>query len=392
MKKYSFLVMGLMFATSVAQGVSWQKLKSLDAYSGRDDKLGKDVAYMEIRFYKLPKSNGAFKTFKLYKKPLSSYPQETIAKFKALPQRHSNSYLRFRNNGNIFFINTKGKMFWTDEPKDMKAILGKIDTPAELALTLWLNYENSWQSYKHAPHGYKIKRATSISKCIVDTTVGSVDENGNYNVGDDIRHIIRTKCKKRNHTQFVSHKKIDYEAYSHIEMDARGNLYVLGGVNKDKTYHSDIYSVLDKYNSRGKLIWSKKLRGNPYFIQVVNGFVYVIDNNKIKEKYTPDGKSVSFKQGEIVIKIRERKSIKHALKVLPSEKKNIELSVTDHVVDKKGNVYAVGLEIFYPNGVPDSLPGGLAMCGNNAEVDGALIAKLNHKGKLVWAKVIDRDD
>ena len=380
--------MGLVFAISIAQGAGWQKFKPLDAYSGRDDNLGKNVAYMEIRFYKSPKSNDVYKTFQRYKKPLSSYSQETIAKFKALPQRHSNSYLRFRNNGNIFFINTKGKMFWTDEPKDMKAILGKIDTPAELALTLWLNYENSWQSYKHAPHGYKIKRATSISKCIVDTTVGSVDENGNYNMGDDIRHIVRKKCKKRNHTQFVNHKKIDYESYNRIEMDDKGNLYVLGYVNKDKTYHSDSYSVLDKYTSQGKLLWSKKLRGNSYFIQLVNHFVYVIDNDKIKEKYTFNGKRTSFKKGEIVIKKLERKSIKYTLQVLPSEKKNIKLSAVDHVVDKKGNVYVVGAEIFYPNGVPD----GFEMCGNNGEVEGALIAKLNSKGRTVWVRVIDGDD
>ena len=388
MKKYSFWIMGLVFAISIAQGAGWQKFKPLDAYSGRDDNLGKNVAYMEIRFYKSPKSNDAFKTFKLYKKPLSSYSQETIAKFKALPQRHSNSYLRFRNNGNIFFIDTKGKMFWTDEPKDMKVILGKIDTPAELALTLWLNYENGWQSYKKTRHGYKIKRATSISKCIVDTTVGSVDDNGYHDIGNNIRHIVRKKCKKRNHTQFVSHKKIDYESYNRIEMDEKGNLYVLGYVNKDKTYHSDSYSVLDKYTSQGKLLWSKKLRENFPYIQVVNRFTYIIDDNKIKAKYSPDGKSVSFKQGEIVIKTRKGKSVKHTPKVLPSEKKNIELSVSDHIVDKKGNVYVVGLETFYPNGVPD----GAEMCGNNGQVEGALIAKLNSKGRTIWAKVIDRDD
>ena len=380
----------LLFAASVAQGADWHKLKHLEAYSGVDNKLGGNVDYMEIRFYKSAKSNYPYKTLQLYKKPLSSYSQETIDKFKALPQRHSNkdSYLRFRNNGNIFFIDNKGKMFWSDERKDLKEILGNIDTPAELALSLWLNYENGWQSYKKTFNGYKIKTITPTTKCIVYTTIGSVDKNGNYNTGDDIKQIIRKKCKKRNNTKFISNKKIDYESYRRIEMDNRGNLYLLGSIKKNKTHQSDYYSVLDKYNNSGKLLWSKNLNGNPYIIQVAHNSVYVIDNNKIKAKYTLNGKKVSFKRGEIVIKKSKRKGLKHALKVLPSEKKNIELSISDHVVDKKDNIYAAGLEIFYPNGVPD----GSGMCGNNGEVDGALVAKLNSRGKLIWARVIDRDN
>jgi len=50
----------------------------------------------------------------------------------------------------------------------------------------------------------------------------------------------------------------------------------------------------------------------------------------------------------------------------------------------------VGSEVFYPSGSPDEVPSG--QCGMVEQVHGALIAKLNSKGKTVWAKVIDRND
>ena len=64
--------------------------------------------------------------------------------------------------------------------------------------------------------------------------------------------------------------------------------------------------------------------------------------------------------------------------------------MSDYVKDKKGNIYIVGSEVFYPSGSPDEVPDG--ECGNVEEVLGAVVAKLDSKGKTVWAKVIDRND
>ncbi len=255
----------------------WKTLKKIEDYPGNAYTLKESVSYMEIRLYKYKKSERANKIISLYKKPLSSYSKSMISKFKNLEKKYSNkeSYLQIRNNGNAFFIDTNGKMFWTDETKDIKMLLGEVDTPSELALALWLTYENGWQTYKKMSNGYQVKRTTWISECTDDSMIGTVDRNGNTEMGNNIRHIIRKKCKKRKHTQFINHKIVDYESYNTIAMDENDNLYVTGYVNYNKTYHSEGYSVLDKYNSSGKQIWSKKVAGFSN-VKVVNDFVYLI--------------------------------------------------------------------------------------------------------------------
>lgn len=367
----------------------WKTLKKIEDYPGNAYTLKESVSYMEIRLYKSKKSERANKIISLYKKPLSSYSKSMISKFKNLEKKYSNkeSYLQIRNNGNAFFIDTNGKMFWTDETKDIKMLLGEVDTPSELALALWLTYENGWQTYKKMSNGYQVKRTTWISECTDDSMIGTVDRNGNTEMGNNIRHIIRKKCKKRKHTQFINHKIVDYESYNTIAMDENDNLYVTGYVNYNKTYHSEGYSVLDKYNSSGKQIWSKKVAGFSN-VKVVNDFVYLIDNHRIKAKYSLDGRKLSFKKGETAVKTHQKKSTKYVPKLFPEEKKNIILSINDQLVSKKGNTYVTGVEIFYPNGTPT----GTEMCGNNGQVEGAIIAKFNAKGKMIWAKIIDRNN
>lgn len=88
------------------------------------------------------------------------------------------------------------------------------------------------------------------------------------------------------------------------------------------------------------------------------------DNDVINAKYFPEG--------------------------LPNKKEATDFYLSDYAKDNKGNIYIVGSEVFYPSGSPDEVPSG--QCGNVEQVFGALIAKLNSKGKTVWAKVIDRND
>jgi hypothetical protein len=254
-------------------------------------------------------------------------------------------------------------MFWSDEIKDLKSLLGEIDTPAELAMALWLEYSSDWQSYAKRSNGYQIRRVRMISKCMDDSTTGVVDRDGNHIMGNDIRHIIRTGCSRRKATRFVTHKKIDYESYSDIAIDSDDNIYAIGYVNRDKTYHSKGYVVLDKYSSSGKLLWSRKITGVPN-IKVVNGFAYLIENGKTTVKYTSRGKRVSFAPIKMTVTPRETQRVSPTLQVLSDEKKNIEISIVSHVVGKKGSIYVVGAEIFYPSGIPD----GSAMCGNNGQV------------------------
>jgi hypothetical protein len=382
-------MIGMAILLSFATQAGWKPLKKVEEYTGTAYNLKSHVAYMEIRLYKTKKSTRANKVFALYRKPLSSYAKSMVSKFKNLEKRYSDkeSYLRIRNHGNAFFIDTHGKMFWTDEIKDIKMLLGEIDTPAELSLVLWLGYENGWQTYKKTSHGYKIKRTTRISACMDDSVVGTVDRQGNYRMGKDIRHLTRQKCKKRKHTAYIMHPKIDYESYNSIDIDGDENLYVVGDVLRNKTYHSSSYNVLDKYSSSGKLLWSRKIAGF-FNVKVAHNAVYLIENNKIKAKYSTDGKKLSFGKGETVAKAQQSKSTKYTPRVLSGEKKHTVIIIADHKISKKGNVYVVGMEIFYPSGVPT----GTEMCGNNGQVEGAVIAKFNTQRKMLWAKILDRDD
>ena len=75
---------------------------------------------------------------------------------------------------------------------------------------------------------------------------------------------------------------------------------------------------------------------------------------------------------------------------IPNKKEAIDFYLSDYVKDKEGNIYIVGSEVFYPSGSPDEIPDG--ECGNVEQVLGALVAKLDGKGKTVWVKVIDRND
>jgi len=387
-------LLALLFTALVAKGGNWQRLKKVDEYMGKDYNLRKDVAYMEIRFYKSTKSSNAYRTLKLYRKPLSSYPQETIAKFKALQQRHSNkdSYLRIRNNGNAFFIDTKGKMFWTDEKKDILLLLDKIDKPAEVALLLFLNCGHQWQYCKIKNSGYMVKSVRKITKCITGIRTNRVKKSDKNNmvpyVGKEIYHLSRKgSCSRRKNTKFISNKKIDYEGYSSIDIDSKGNLYTIAYVNRDKTYHASDYDILDKYSKNGKKLWSKTIKYKfSSSVRVMNGLIYILDGRKLIAKYNTNGKRIALAKEKVLP--NANKSAKKYKIAIPRSEKLTKISVADYVRDKKGNVYVVGMEIFYPYGIPSSS----SMCGNNDEVTGAIIAKLNSRGKTVWARVIDRDD
>lgn len=389
MKTITLLMLALV--ASAAQDANWQKLKSIDAYAGSEYNLRKDVVYMEIRFYKSKKSKHAHQTLQLYRKPLSSYPKETISKFRALPQRHTDkeSYLQIRDNGNAFFIDTKGKMFWTDENKDIRLLLGEIDRPAEVALLLSLKWKHKWQYCKKINRGYLVKMTSNITKCIKEVRTSHVSKGdmGNYFDGDTIFHIERgASCNRRKNTRFITNKKVDYESYRAIDMDSKGNLYAIGYVKKDKTYSASEYFVLDKYSNNGKKQWSKKIKdGTDISVRVVNDWIYTLDGHKIVEKYGPNGKRLAY-AGEKVLP-KNKKGVKKYKIAIPGSEKKTTASVIDYVADKKGNIYVVGVEYFYPYGMP-----GGSFCGNTGELEGANITKLNSRGQVIWARVIDRDD
>lgn len=369
-----------------AQAAKWKKLKPIETYPGSAYNLKKNIAYMEIRWYKTKKSKKATKTLVLYRKSLKNYPKKVIAKFKSLVPKYSGK-ANIYPYGNAFFIDTEGKMFQMDMREDIVSLLGEVDTAAEVQLILSLYHEEHGKYYKKIAKGYKVKIVDPLKGCVSSIGFGTVNKLGDYR-HDSRNTLLRKGCKKRKQTRFVHSKKVNYEYYDKIALDDKGNLYVLGEARKSK-YYASLY-LLEKYNNSGKKIWSKKLKGDVYDISVKNRSVYVFGDKKLNVVYSLNGKKRSQKNTNVT---RADKKIDHTQyypEGLPYKKEAIDFHLNDYAKDKKGNVYIVGSEVFYLSGSPYEVPSG--ECGMVEQVHGALIAKLNTKGETVWAKVIDRDD
>jgi len=211
-----------------AKGAKWQKLKPLETYPSSAYHLKENVAYMEIRWYATKKGKKVTKTLKLYRKPLESYTNEIISKFRSLKPKYSDK-ADIGWTGNAFLIDTSGKMFQMDMRKDIIGLLGKIDRPAEVELILYLNHEEGKHYFKKSSKGYKIKSVEKLKGCTSMVRQGNVDMSGKYTY--TFRYNLqRYGCKKRKHTKFVHNKKVNYESYNKIALDEKGNLYVFGEV------------------------------------------------------------------------------------------------------------------------------------------------------------------
>jgi len=374
-----------------AKDTQWQKLKPLEAYVGSAYHLKERVAYMEIRTYSSRKNTKPTQIFKLYKKPLKNYSKDTIKKFKALRAKYSKR-ADIRANANAFFIDTKGKMFQMDMKKDIVVLLGEIDTLAEVQLLLWLRYEKYAKRCKRTANGYTIKVSEPMAKCTNRNSIIKINKAGNYVTDNAKFYLQRRGCKKRVHTRFVHHKKINYEEYMAIDTDKRGNLYVLGEVKKTKDFDSERYRVLDKYTTDGKRVWSRKLKTYAYRMAVVGKSVYLFEDKELTGKYTLHGKRESFHKTDKLPTLGNNiennyipKGV-HLPEGLPNKKEMLHVELLDYV-KHKGYTYVVGIEMF---GSSENAPSG--ECGMVEQIQGALIAKLNSKGKTLWAKVIDSNE
>ena len=390
MMKIFKIVLFLLLITDVhAKGAKWQTLKAIDTYAGNAYHLKENVSYMEIRRYAMKKGKKVSKTLKLYRKPLKSYPKEIISKFRSLKPKYSNN-ADIGWSGNAFFIDTKGKMYQMDMRKDIISLLGKIDRPAEVALILYLNNAEGRHYFKKTSKGYKIKSIEKLKGCTNMVRQGNVDTSGKYTY--TFRHNLqRSGCKKRKHTKFVHNKKVNYQSYDKIALDKNGNLYVFGEVKKSKLIDEyERFYVLEKYSARGKRVWSRNITEYADKLSVTGGLLYILDNEKTKAVFLLNGKKRSLKNAHIVKATNDVINVKYFPEGLPNKKEAIDFYLSDYVKDKKGNIYIVGSEVFYPSGSPDDVPDG--QCGNVEQVFGALVAKLDSQGKTVWAKVIDRND
>ena len=394
MKKITLVL--FFFTVTLLQAGGWKTLKPLSAYSASDLHLKENVAYLEIRRYRTKKSTKAYEVMALYRTPLDQNPQGVVDKFKRLTPKYSNRTDFIPYYGNAFLIDSAGKMFRMDMAKDVISLLGAIDRPAEAQLVLWLRNYGEGQYYRKIARGYETKRTFVAKGCVTGTEIVTIDGSSAF-PPSNFRYS-KKGCRQRKHTQFITSRKLNYERYDAIAMDAKENLYLLGTVKESKSPDDYTYDVvLDKYTRDGKKLWSRNVKGLEGSIATSivadRRSVTILGSGKPLAIYSLNGKRQSLQKSDrskFGKKKEMAKEEKYLPEGLPDPKNGIDAEINDRVKDKKGSTYIAGSELFYPSGSPAEVPVG--ECGNVETISGALVVKLDKNGKTVWARVIDGDE
>ena len=207
MKIFKIALLILLTTQTEAQNSKWSKLKSIKAYPPTAYNLKEGVEYLELRTYhKAPKEKRYSKKYRveasMYKKPLNSFPPKLVRKFKKLTPnlskeadiKRSGVCLMFGCSlyiSNGFMIDSNHKLWRMNEVADIIDMLGKIDTPAELKIVLWLHETNrDANDYKHkdiykkSAKGYTViskytNRLLNAGDCGEFTYRLEIDEDGN---------------------------------------------------------------------------------------------------------------------------------------------------------------------------------------------------------------------
>lgn len=179
MKIFKIVLLVLLVTGVHAKSAKWQKLKSLNEYRASAYTLKEGVEYLEIREYYQDEDKGydtkKYKvTVSMQRSTLKSLSPQIVKKFKAsapnLSKETNIKKTRFclmsgcaSRISNGFMIDSHGKMWRMNSVKDVIDMLGRIDTPAEAKLVLWLNDknrdttdENYKDKYRKTSRGYTI--------------------------------------------------------------------------------------------------------------------------------------------------------------------------------------------------------------------------------------------
>ncbi len=216
------IVLLILLATGLhAKDAKWQKLKSLESYSGNAYTLKEGVEYFEIREYFNHRQSKKDKNIYIvrittHRTPLKSFDPKIVKRFRDSQPNLSTqtnirkwikSYDRSKSNG--FMIDDHGKIWRMNTTKDVIEMLGEIDTPAEAKMILWLNDE-----YRTVSDGnYKDKyRKTSKGYTIISEHIDGFDSEGHCS---DLTY--RIKITKKGH--IAEHKLIKKKPGSCIHGD-----------------------------------------------------------------------------------------------------------------------------------------------------------------------------
>ena len=157
----------------------WQVLKPLKEYQPKDFKLAKDIEYLEIRQYTRSSSRAGrkmeihpfshkeySKTFSAYKQPFASFDEKTKKAFNAQmpvldqttdikPINRDGFSFSVSQRSNVFVIKKDGSVAVSNKTSSIFPMLGKIDTPAEMQLAIWLHNKHEGKQFKEVRNGYE---------------------------------------------------------------------------------------------------------------------------------------------------------------------------------------------------------------------------------------------
>ncbi len=179
-----------LFLISCSTGIiddnaGWKPLKSLKSYQATDFHLSENIDYLEIRQYTQSSQtkitpDGKYKryekpfnpkdyevTLAVYRKPLSAFSQKIIKAFKAQkPVLDKTANLKKGGRfGMMFSINHLSNVFAIEKNQSFLSgkrtnsvfpLLGKIDTPAEVQMALWLHNKHAGKLYRKIASGYEV--------------------------------------------------------------------------------------------------------------------------------------------------------------------------------------------------------------------------------------------
>ncbi len=183
MKIFKILLFVLLVTSIEAKNSKWKPLKPIHEYPASAFNLKKGVTYFEIRQYEVDDNNKLrtkpYKTvLSFQRKPLLSFDKETVRKFHKLSPNLSTksniSKSSLESDGigcnyiyNGFTIDDKGKMLYMNMIEDVTSFLGKIDTPAEAQVVLWLHNKHSGKSYSKTYSGYNVivEYSVTLGEC-----------------------------------------------------------------------------------------------------------------------------------------------------------------------------------------------------------------------------------
>ncbi len=200
--KIVLLVLVMVSVGSEAKDVKWQKLKALhNYYSASDFNFREDVAAMVIKSYyiydKHPKYIDKGINMKFYKTPFNLFDTKVIKKlYSATPNISKTGNIHKTSNiiANAFIIDCRGNILKMNEIVDVIGFMGKVDTPAEAQLILWLYSKPEGIKYRKISNGYTVI-AEDID--VIDSTGHCIDMTYRINISQKGRITKQKLIKKK---------------------------------------------------------------------------------------------------------------------------------------------------------------------------------------------------